>query len=156
MAVGRRRARREALFLLYQRDLMGIPARATLERAEHSGMLVDSYTRLLVLGVEDQLEELDQVIGRHLQGWTVDRLAALERNILRIGLFEMWLRRTAGSSVGGSAAAAAVLAGDSDGVVVPPEVAIDQAVELAKRFCSDEAGALINGVLGAAMTAGET
>ena len=119
-------------------------------------MVVDSYTRLLVLGVEEQVEELDQVIGRHLHGWTVDRLAALERNILRIGLFEMWLRRVAASGAGGSAAAAAVLAGDADGVVVPPEVAIDQAVELARRFCSDEAGALINGVLGAAVAAGET
>jgi N utilization substance protein B len=156
VAVGRRRARREALFLLYQRDLMGITARVTIERAEHSGMVVDSYTRLLVLGVEDQLEDLDRVIGRHLQGWTVGRLAALERNILRIGLFEMWLRRAAGPSAGDSVAAAAVPAEDADDVVVPPEVAIDQAVELAKRYCSDEAGALINGVLGAALAAGET
>ena len=156
MAVGRRRARREALFLLYQRDLMGIPARTSIERAEHSGMVVDSYTRLLVLGVEDQLQELDLVIGRHLQGWTVDRLAALERNILRIGLFEMWLRRTAGSGGGSPLAMEPAPAEGADDVVVPPEVAIDQAVELAKRFCSDEAGALVNGVLGAAMAAGET
>jgi transcription antitermination protein NusB len=142
--IGRRRARREALFFLYQRDLMGSSARDVLLRAERSGAVVDGYTRLLVLGVESRLTDLDGMIARHLQGWTVERLAALERNILRVALFEMSLR-----------SAGPAIPGREQETVVPVEVAIDQAVELTKRYCSDEAGALVNGVLGAVLAAGE-
>jgi transcription antitermination protein NusB len=123
---------------------MDLSARDVLKRAERDGTVVDTYTRLLVLGVEDRLPELDRLMAKHLQGWSVERLAALERNILRMALFEMGLRHT-GENAGNR----------EDEPVVPPEVAIDQAVELAKRYCSDEAGALVNGVLGAVLSAGE-
>jgi transcription antitermination protein NusB len=139
VATGRRSARREALFLLYQSDLIGVGAADAIARSERIGVVVDPYTSYLVLGVEADKESLDAVIGRHLQGWTVERLAALERNILRLGVFELTRHSDASR--------------DPDWVPaeVPAEVAIDQAVVLAKRFCSDEAGALVNGVLGAVL-----
>ena len=128
MAIGRRRARKEALFLLYQCDLMGLTAPQVLERAELTGNLIDAYTRLLVVEVSRYRAALDEIIGRHLQGWTVQRLAPLERNIMRVALVEI------GET------------GD-----VPVSVALDEAVGLAKRYCSDEAAALVNGVLAGAI-----
>lgn len=103
---------------------MGLIAPQALERAELAGNLVDEYSRHLVLEVARRRESLDALIGRHLEGWTVERLAPLERNIIRIAVVE--------------------LTGGRD---VPPSVAIDEAVSMAKRYGSDEAGALVNGVL---------
>lgn len=130
MAIGRRRARREALFVLYQADLLKLPVAAALERAGGEPTAepgaIAPYTRRLVEGVTARLDEIDTTISRHLVSWTLERLAPLERNVLRLGVFEL------------------VFADD-----VPDAVAIDEAVELAKTFCSDEAAALVNGVLGA-------
>jgi N utilization substance protein B len=79
-----------------------------------------------VLGVGDHVGAIDDVISRHLAGWTLGRLGSVERTILRIGAFELgWVPD------------------------VPTAVIVDEAVELAKRFASDEAGSLVNGVLGA-------
>jgi N utilization substance protein B len=124
VASGRRSARRQAAFTLYQQDLLGLtPAEALLRVAE--GNQPDPYTRRLVVGVGEHREEIDQLLNQHLSEWTVDRLGILERSILRIGAYELeWEDE------------------------VPNAVAIDEAVVLAKRFCSDEAGALVNGVLG--------
>lgn len=108
---------------------MGLTAPQVLERAELAGNLIDAYSRLLVLEVSRRRVALDDIIGRHLQGWTVERLAPLERNIMRVALVEI------GES------------GD-----VPVSVALDEAVGLAKRYCSDEAAALVNGVLAGAMS----
>jgi transcription antitermination protein NusB len=124
---GRRNARRAALFLLYQQDLMSISPEAALSRAERSGEQLEAYSRHLLLGVGERRESLDEVLSRNLQGWTLDRLAPLERNILRLGLFEMRYVDE-----------------------VPAEVAINESVELAKKFASVEAASLVNGVLGAA------
>ena len=77
-------------------------------------------------GVEAERDTLDESISRHASGWTLDRIAPLERNILRVALHEMRSR--------------------SD---VPAEVAIDEAVEAAKELCSAEAPAFVNGILGA-------
>lgn len=76
-------------------------------------------------GVDTHSGDIDAILSTNLSGWTLDRLGILERSILRLAVYEMlW---------------------ESE---VPRAVAIDEAVELAKRFCSDEAGALVNGVLG--------
>jgi transcription antitermination protein NusB len=120
---GRRTARRQAVFILYQQDLLGLSPQAAIAR-ENEGD-VDGYTRRLVLGVAGKKEELDAQLVPHLAHWSLERLGALERSILRLAAYEL------------------LHASD-----VPPAVAIDEAVTLAKRFCSDEAGALINGVLG--------
>ena len=118
MASGRRAARRTALFLLYQWDLTGQPLAALYEGE------IDPFSRELAEGVAAEAEELDRAIDAASDSWTSDRLGVLERNVLRIGVFEL---------VHGT---------------VPVEVAISEAVNLAKRYASDEAAKLVNGVLG--------
>jgi N utilization substance protein B len=115
---GRRAARRTALFLLYQWDLTRQPL-ASLYEGE-----VDPFAQDLAEAVIEQAEELDREITESADDWSADRLGALERNILRIGVHE--------------------LAHDD----VPVEVAINEAVELTKRYASDDAARLVNGILG--------
>ena len=115
---GRRQARRTALFLLYQWDLTGQPL-ASLYEGE-----VDDYARELAEAVAARAAALDRRITDVAEGWTADRLGLLERNILRRGLQEL------------------------DANEVPLEVVIDEAVTLAKRYASDEAARLVNGILG--------
>jgi N utilization substance protein B len=115
---GRRAARRTALFLLYQWDVTGQPL-ASLYEGE-----VDDYARETAEAVATRAEELDHRISDAAEGWPADRLGVVERNVLRIGVHEL------------------------DGDEVPAEVAINEAVELAKRYASDEAGRLVNGILG--------
>jgi len=117
-AVGRRQARRTALFLLYQWDLTGQPLTSLYEGTP------DPFALELAEAVSLQIEELDTKITAIAEGWTADRLGTLERNILRIGLHE--------------------LAGEG----VPAEVAINEAVVLAKRYASEDAARLVNGILG--------
>jgi N utilization substance protein B len=115
---GRHAARRTALFVLYQWDVTGQPL-ASLYEGE-----IDPFARDLAEAVAARAEELDEKVSEASEGWPADRLGALERNVLRIGVHELDL-------------------GD-----VPVEVAIDEAVSLAKRYASDEAGRLVNGILG--------
>ena len=115
---GRRAARRTALFLLYQWDVTGSPL-ASLYEGE-----VDPFAGQLAEAVMKRAAELDREITEAAEGWTADRLGALERNVLRIGVHELE-------------------EGD-----VPVEVAINEAVELAKRYASDEGARLVNGILG--------
>ena len=114
---GRRAARRTALFVLYQWDLTGQPL-ASLYEGE-----VDDFARGLAEAVVERAEDLDRRITQASEGWPADRLGALERNILRIGVQEL------------------------DRGTVPVEVAINEAVELAKRYASEDAGRLVNGIL---------
>jgi transcription antitermination protein NusB len=112
--------RRAAVVALYQSDVTGRPAGDLVERG------ASPFTRELVEGVETERETLDESISRHSTGWTLDRIAPLERNILRVALHEMRSRPD-----------------------VPAEVAIDEAVEAAKELCGMDAPGFINGVLGA-------
>lgn len=112
--------RRAAVVALYQRDVTERPLPELVPRT------ATAFTRELVEGVDERVEELDAAIARHSVGWTVDRIAPLERNILRVALHELLHR--------------------SD---VPAEVAIDEAVEAAKELCGAEAPGFVNGVLGA-------
>lgn len=114
----RRAARRTALELLYQWDLTGQPLAGL-----HGGD-VDPFALELAEGAAARAEQLDARITAVSDEWPADRLGVVERNIVRMGLFE--LER-----------------GD-----VPVEVAIDQAVSLAKRYASEDAGRLVNGILG--------
>jgi transcription antitermination protein NusB len=115
---GRRAARRTALFLLYQWDVTGQPL-ASLYEGE-----VDPFARETAEAVAVEAPELDGRITDAAEDWTADRLGAIERNILRIALHEL------------------------DGEEVPDEVAINEAVTLAKRYASDDAARLVNGILG--------
>jgi len=115
---GRRAGRRTALFLLYQWDVTGQPLTSLYEGE------VDEFARDLAEAVSARAPELDAAITAAAEGWTADRLGAVERNVLRIGTYELGAES------------------------VPPEVAINEAVELAKRYATEDAGRLVNGILG--------
>jgi transcription antitermination protein NusB len=122
---GRRAARREAVFLLYQREVTGLPLPELEANAERErGARLDPFTRELVDGVVADRDALDAAIDAAAEGWSLDRIAPLERSILRVAAHE--LRRAD----------------------VPDAVAIDEAVELAKRYCQERAAAFVNGILG--------
>ena len=111
--------RRDAVFASYQRDVTGRPLDELVADAK-------PLTRELAEGVEEAREELDDTIAEHLRpGWTVDRIAPLDLNVMRVALFEIEEGET------------------------PYEVAIDEAVEIAKEYCGADAPKFINGVLGA-------
>jgi transcription antitermination protein NusB len=114
----RRAARRTALVLLYQWDVTGQPL-ASLFEGE-----VDDFARETAERVSARADELDALISAASEGWAADRLGVVERNVLRIALSEL----------------------EAD--IVPAEVAIDEAVRLAKRYASDDAARLVNGILG--------
>ena len=111
--------RRDAVFALYQHDVTGRPLDQLLAGAR-------PFTRELAEGVERSREQLDREIAGHAKGWTLDRIAPLERNVMRVALFEIEQRDD-----------------------VPVEVAIDEAVELTKEYCGADAPGFVNGVLGA-------
>jgi N utilization substance protein B len=114
--------RRDAVFALYQRDVTGHPL-SELIPAE-----AKPFTRELADGVEEHRDELDAAIGRHAKGWSLERIAPLDRNVIRVALYEIAYRED-----------------------VPTEVAIDEAVELAKEYCGADAPGFVNGILGAAV-----
>ena len=116
--MSRKTDRRDALFVLYQWDVTGQPL-ASLHEGE-----LDPYARELVEGVAEEAAELDVRIDAASSEWSVERLGALERNVLRIALWEL------------------------DRGDVPLEAALDEAVSLAKRYSSEDAGRLVNGILG--------
>ena len=116
--ISRREARRAAVFLLYQWDVTGTPL-GSLYDGE-----VDEYTRTLAEAVAAHVPELDARITAASDEWPADRLGAVERSVLRVALEEF------------------------DAGEVPMEVVIDEAVTLAKRYASDDAGKLVNGILG--------
>lgn len=114
----RKEARRTAVFMLFQWDVTGKPLGSLYEGD------VDPFSRELAEGVAARAPELDARLTEAATGWPADRLGAVERSILRVALFE--LER-----------------GDP-----PKEVVIDEAVRLTKRYASDDAARLVNGILG--------
>jgi N utilization substance protein B len=117
----RRDQRRAAVVALYQRDVTSRPLDELIDPD------ATPFTRELIEGTEAERPELDALIERHAQGWTLDRIAPLERNILRVALYELLHRDD-----------------------VPAEVAIDEAVEAAKELCGTDAPGFVNGILGTA------
>jgi N utilization substance protein B len=116
--VSRRADRRTALVLLYQWDVTGQELASLFEGD------VPDFSRRLAEDVVERHQELDARITAAADDWTADRLGALERNILRMAILEL------------------------DRGEIPVEVAIDEAVSLAKRYSSEDAGRLVNGILG--------
>ena len=110
--------RRDAVFASYQRDVTGRPLDELIADAR-------PLTRELAEGVDENREELDEEIEAHAKGWSVDRIAPLDLNLMRVALYEI---EHAGT---------------------PVEVAISEAVELAKEYCGADAPGFVNGVLGA-------
>jgi N utilization substance protein B len=113
--------RRAAVVALYQRDVTGHPLDVLLDPR------ATTFTRELAEGAAGDQPQLDALIERHAVGWTLDRIAPLERNILRVALYELLHRED-----------------------VPAEVAIDEAIEAAKELCGADAPGFVNGILGAA------
>ncbi|MGH2950617.1 MAG: transcription antitermination factor NusB [Solirubrobacterales bacterium] len=112
--------RRDAVFALYQRDVTGHTLAELLAAAK-------PFTRELAEGVDASAEELDEEIARLARGWELERIAPLERNLMRVALYEMRRRDD-----------------------IPVEVAIDEAVGLAKEYCGADAPGFVNGILGTA------
>jgi N utilization substance protein B len=124
-AISRREARRAAVFMLFQWDVTGRPLGSLYEGD------VDEYTEELTRAVTDHAAELDARITAASDDWTADRLGAVERNVLRVALEEL------------------------DEGEVPVEVVLDEAVTLAKRYASEDAGRLVNGILGRLVREGQ-
>ncbi|HET9324614.1 MAG TPA: transcription antitermination factor NusB [Gaiellaceae bacterium] len=118
MTQSRRASRRAALFMLFQWDVTGKDLGSTYEGE------VDDFAWQTATAVAENAEQLDRRIDEATEGWPAGRLGALERNVLRLAIYEL------------------------EQGEVPPEVAIDEAVRFAKRYSSDEAGKLVNGILG--------
>lgn len=122
---GRRAARRQAVILLYQHDVTGLPLEDLEANLERDGTPVDPFARALTEGVAADPASLDELITGAAEGWTAERLAPLERNILRVAVHELL-----------------------DWPDIPAAVSINEAVDLAKRYCQVEAAGLVNGILG--------
>jgi N utilization substance protein B len=124
--VRRSEQRRAAVFALYQHDLTGRPLDDVFERD------AATFTRALAHATADNAPELDERIGEHAHGWAIDRIAPLERAILRAALLEMLHPD--------------LVEADRP---IPAEGAIDEAVETAKAVCGADAPGFVNGILGA-------
>jgi transcription antitermination protein NusB len=122
--LSRRRARKQAFLVLYQSDVNEVPVEATFERWRSYRGDLEEYAVRLATGVEREKDDLDALLSEVSVGWPVHRMSAVDRTILRLALYET-------RSV-------------ED---VPPEVAVSEAVELAKGFSGEEAPAFVGGVL---------
>jgi transcription antitermination protein NusB len=120
--------RRVAVFALYQHDLTGRPL------AEALGPSASTFSCALAHAAADRAPELDEIVERHSHGWSVQRIQPLERSIMRVALIEMLHPDAAPAEE-----------------PIPPEGAIEEAVESAKTFCGSDAPGFVNGVLDAAL-----
>ena len=127
----RRQSRIIALQVLYETDVAPRDTNAVLERRigeDSVPVAVAGFARDLVNGVLENREEIDKIVARFAPSWPVHQMAVVDRNILRMAIFEMMM-----------------------GGETPPKVAINEAVDLAKAFGSDSSSKFVNGVLGSVM-----
>jgi N utilization substance protein B len=131
---GRHQARKRAVDLLFEAEARGLTAaavaegRGSLAESESDVAPLNSYTVTVANGVTENSAHIDDLISAHLQGWTLERLPAVDRAVLRVAVWEL-------------------LHADD----VPEPVAVDEAVELAKQLSTDESPGFVNGVLGQIM-----
>ncbi len=130
MSLGKQRhaSRELALRALFQVDLAGaVPEEALATSAEEASYREDTlaYARALVDGFAEHRAEIDELIERYARGWTLSRMANIDRNVLRLAVYELLYQRE-----------------------VHPSIVIDEAVELAKRYSTAESGRFVNGILG--------
>jgi N utilization substance protein B len=130
----RSKARKRALDVLYEADLRGSDAVSTLsERLLQSDPPVPEYAVELVEGVLAHRERIDELLATYAVGWTLERMPAVDRNILRIGAFELLWRED-----------------------IPDAVALDEAVELARGLSTEESPKFVNGLLAALLDVKDT
>ena len=122
---GRREARRTALDILYQSDVTDTPADAVCADWRDAGRTVTPFAAELIEGVTQHQPEIDLLLEEHSEGWTVARMAALDRTIMRVAVFELMHRPD-----------------------IPTSVAISEAMEAATELSSDESRRYVNGILG--------
>ena len=121
----RRKARKRALDFLYEADIRGATALTLLSERPAEELSQGDYVRQLLVGVEEHLSKIDELITTYAQGWDMDRMPAIDRNILRIALFEiLWISN------------------------LDDEIAVSEAVEIATELSTDDSAKYINGVLG--------
>jgi N utilization substance protein B len=121
----RRHARRLAVDILYQADLLGRDPTQVLEERKALGEKIPGFTEELVRGVAGRLDELDELIGDHAEGWTVQRMAGVDRTLLRLACYEMLHRED-----------------------ISVAVATSEAVAAAKSLSTEDSGRFVNGILG--------
>jgi N utilization substance protein B len=121
----RSKARKRALDFLYEADIKNVSANELFAKRGANELSQEPYVGEVISGVTDHIGKIDELIMTYAQGWDMDRMPPIDRNILRIALFEiLWGRE------------------------IPIEVAADEAVELGKSLSTDESSSYINGVLG--------
>ncbi len=126
MVAARTKARKRALDILFESEVRGLPLDGTLEeRLAAQDPPLGGYSVELVRGVREHQEHIDQLLASYAQGWTLDRMPSVDRNVLRLGVFEL------------------LYAED-----VPDAVALSEAVAMAKELSTDESPTFVNGVLG--------
>jgi N utilization substance protein B len=119
----RRSARRQAIDIVFQADIIESDPIHVMEEWRSAGRRIPAYTEEVVKGTAEGMKEIDRTLGAHLEGWTVPRMAAVDRAILRVACYEL-------------------------GSGVPAAVAISEAVEAANELSTDDSGRFVNGVLG--------
>lgn len=121
----RSKARKRALDVLYESELRGLPVGGTLaDRVADNDPPVNEFTVALVEGVSEHIESIDDLLSTHSVGWSLDRMPAVDRNILRIGVYELLFDEQ-----------------------VPDVVAVSEAVSMARDLSTDESPAFVNGLL---------
>ena len=124
----RTQAREYALQILYQLEMNPQPAEELLalfwREHSHANDEIREYTERLVRGTIEHLREIDEVLGRYTENWQIDRMAAIDRNIMRFATYELLFLAD-----------------------IPPKVTINEAVNIAKKFSQEESGKFVNGVL---------
>jgi len=121
----RRESRRTAIDILYQADVTGAEPSSVLDDWAQAGLSIPEFSKELVQGVVEHGPEIDLVLEDHAQDWTLARMAALDRTILRVAVFEL-----------------------RHAPQVPASVAISEAVEAAAELSSEESKRFVNGILG--------
>ncbi|MBI1350760.1 MAG: transcription antitermination factor NusB [Actinomycetales bacterium] len=126
----RSKARKRALDVIYEADIRGLDAAEVLRatearRSEEGQAAMNSYAVELVEGVAAHREYIDELLGSYSMGWTLERMPAVDRAILRIGAFEVLWRED-----------------------IPDAVAVSEAVTLAQELSTDESSSFVNGLLG--------
>lgn len=126
----RSKARKQSLDLLYESDIRGTSSAELLSLRDviedgPDARPIREYTKILINGVNEHIRKIDELISTYAQGWDMDRLPAVDRNVLRIGIYEILWQED-----------------------VPDAVAIDEALALAKELSTDESSGYIHGVLG--------
>lgn len=122
----RRKSRIDAIVMLYQSDLLDKSAKEIIQRELLIGKKIDDFTLRLTIGVDKHKKEIDNLIKDVVENWTLERIAIVDRNILRVAIYEMLYEDE-----------------------IPPKVSIDEAIEISKYIGEkDETPKFVNGILG--------